>query len=266
MKKTVKIVLWSIAGLFAVLLLFSCFRTIPAGYAGVRTQFGAVVGNSVSAGLNFKIPFVQNIEKVDCRVQKLESATVAASKDLQTVTSNIAVNFSIVPENATTLFKEVGLNYKSVIIDPAVQETVKMVTAQYTAEELITKRGEVSIQMKQVLSDKISKHGIAIMDFNVVNFDFSDEFNKAIELKQVAQQQALKAEQDLSRIKIEAEQKIVQAQAEAESLRIQKQEITTELLELRKIEAQLRAIEKWNGELPNVTGDNIPFISIDQNK
>ena len=138
-----------------------------------------------------------------------------------------------------------------------------MVTAQYTAEEIITKRSDVSMKMTNLLTEKIAENGIKVEAFNVINFDFSEEFNNAIESKQIAQQQALKAEQDLNRIKIEAEQKTVQAQAEAEALRLQKQEITEDLLELRRIEAQLKAIEKWDGKLPTYNGgDAIPFIDI----
>ena len=119
------------------------------------------------------------------------------------------------------------------------------------------------MKMTDVLDEKISQNGIEIEAFNVINFDFSEEFNKAIENKQIAQQQALKAEQDLNRIKSEAEQKIVQAKAEADALKLQKQEITSDLLELRRIEAQLKAIEKWNGELPTYNGgDAVPFIEI----
>ena len=200
---------------------------------------------------------------MDTRIQKIEADAFAASKDLQTVTSKIAVNFSINPQQAGDLYKEVGVNFKSVIIEPAVQEVVKMATAQYTAEELIAKRGEVSAKMTQFLAEKISKKGIIINDFNVLNFEFSQDFNKAIEQKQIAQQQALKAGQDLERIRIEAEQKIVQAKAEAESLKLQKQEITSEMLELRKIEAQLKAIEKWDGKLPQYSGGSaIPFIDV----
>lgn len=258
-----KIITAAIIVILILIALFGSTRTIPAGFVGVRTQFGAVSGNPAPAGLNFKIPFIQHIDAVDCRIQKLEADSTAASKDMQTVTSKIAVNFSINPSMATNLYKEVGLNYRSVIIDPAVQEIVKMITAQFTAEELISRRSEVSAQMTKSLTEKISNRGITVNDFNVINFEFSEEFNKAIEAKQVAQQQALKAEQDLSRVQIEAKQKIAQAQAEAESLRLQKQEITSELLELRKIEAQLKAIEKWDGKLPTYSGsDAVPFIDI----
>ncbi|MBE6904350.1 MAG: prohibitin family protein [Ruminococcaceae bacterium] len=262
-KKIAKIIVTVIIILALIILALASVKTIPAGFVGIRTQFSAVTGGYVPAGLNFKIPFIQDIVPVDCRIQKIEADSTAPSRDLQNITSKIAVNFSIDTAMATTLYKDVGVNYRAVIIDPAVQEVVKMVTAQFTAEELISKRSEVSNLMTEGLTSKISSKGIIIHDFNVINFEFSDEFDKAIEAKQVAQQQALKAEQDLARIQIEAQQKIVQAQAEAEALKLQKQEITEELLELRKIEAQLSAIEKWDGKLPTYNGsDAVPFIDI----
>ena len=256
------ITVYSIIAILVIIALFSSLKSIPSGFVGIKTQFSAVIGKPLDPGLNFNIPFIQNIETMDCRIQKLEAEAVAASKDMQTVTSKIAVNFSINPAEAAGLYKEVGKNYTVVLVEPAVQEVVKMITAQYTAEELIAKRSEVSNKMTEFLNEKISKKGLLINDFNVLNFEFSVEFNKAIELKQVAQQQALKAQQDLERIKIEAEQKVVQAQAEADALKIQKQEITAELLRLREIEAQLKAIEKWDGKLPLYTGDGTPFIDL----
>jgi len=216
------IILIALIAIAILLLGFSSARSVPSGFVGIRTQFSAVIGVPLSPGLNLKLPLMQDIELMDCRIQKIEADSFAASSDLQIVTSKIAVNFSINPAMVQSLFQEVGTNYRSVVIDPAVQEVVKMVTAQYTAENLIAQRGEVSQKMTEMLTAKISSKGIIINDFNVLNFDFSEEFNNAIEQKQIAQQQALKAQQDLARIKIEAEQKIVQAQAEAESLKLQK--------------------------------------------
>ena len=253
-KKLIRnLVIGSLIVIVLIILAATSFRSVPTGFVGVRTQFGAVIGKELSPGLQVKVPFIQDIEIIDCRTQKIEADANAASKDLQNVSSKIAVNFAVNTESAVNLYKQIGSNYRSVVIDPAVQEVVK----------IITKRSEVSMKMTDLLDEKISQNGIEIEAFNVINFDFSEEFNKAIENKQIAQQQALKAEQDLNRIKIEAEQKIVQAKAEADALKLQKQEITSDLLELRRIEAQLKAIEKWNGELPTYNGgDAVPFIEI----
>jgi len=156
----------------------------------------------------------------------------------------------------------VGLAYGERIVDPAIGESVKAITAQYTAEELISKRSEVSSKIKEILSAKLATYYMVLDEINITEFKFSEEFNNAIEQKQIAEQQALKANLDLQRIEIEAKQKIEQAKAEAESLRLQKQEVTPELVQLREIEAKLKAIEKWDGKLPNVTGGAIPFIDV----
>ena len=156
------------------------------------------------------------------------------------------------------------MDYATRIVDPAIAEALKAVTAQYTAEELISKRSEVSMKVKEALHSKLSAYNIVLDEINIREFKFSEEFDRAIESKQVAEQQALKSKLDLERIKIEKEQEITRAQAQAEALRLQKQEVTPELIQLRQIEAQLEAIRKWDGKLPNVTGGATPFINVDK--
>jgi len=242
--------------LFGIILITNTIVTIPVGKIGIKTQFGAIKGNTLEAGLNFKIPFIQKVSEMNCQIQKIEIDASAASKDMQTVTSKIAVNYSIDKNIATTLYKEIGLKYQDIIISPTIQEVIKGVTAQYTAEELITKRSDVSTKISENLITKLESKGITISGVNIINFDFSTEYNKAIEAKSVAQQSTLKAQQDLERIKVEAEQTITKAKAEAEAMRLQKQELTPELI-------QKQAIEKWNGILPTTTaGQSIPFINI----
>ncbi|MEW6047239.1 MAG: prohibitin family protein [Bacillota bacterium] len=251
-------------GIAAVVFLFLVFRfwvVVPAGHRGVVLQFGAVKG-AIGEGLHFVLPVVRQVELVDVRVQKTETEAQAASRDLQTVRSLIAVNYHVDASAVDDLYRRVGMHYAATIIAPAVQECVKAVTAQYTAEELITERQQVSARMAEQLGAKLAPYGIVVDGFNVVNFDFSEEFNRAIEAKQAAEQLALKAQRDLERVKIEAEQKLTQARAEAEALKIQKQEVTPELLRLREIEATLKAIEKWDGRLPQVTGGAVPFLSV----
>src|SRR3990170_1067142 len=145
---------------------------------------------------------------------------------------------------------------------PVMQKVVKAVTAKYSAEELITKRPAVSEAMRANLAERLMAHNIAVDAFSIVGFSFSKIFMEAIESKQTAEQLALKAKRDLDRIKIEAEQKLTTARAEAEALRLQRANISPDLIELRKIEANLKAIEKWNGILPQVTGGAVPFIGV----
>jgi prohibitin 2 len=161
------------------------------------------------------------------------------------------------------VYQSIGLEFKERIIDPAILEVVKAVTARYSAEELITKRPIVSEEMRNDLELRLKTSNIAVDAFSIVAFNFSKVFTEAIESKQTAEQLALKAKRDLDRIKVEAEQKVTAAQAEAEALRLQRANISSDLIELRKIEANLKAIEKWNGILPQVTGNGgVPFIGL----
>lgn len=254
-----------IALLLAVLLMFTfVFRfwtIVPAGHRGVLLQFGAVK-DVLNEGFHLRAPIVQWVDLVDVRIQKGETEAAAASRDLQTVTSKIAVNYHVDPAFVGSLYQTVGKNYGPTIIAPAVQETVKAITAKYTAEELIAKRQDVSAEIKALLASRLLPYGIVVDGYNIVNFDFSQEFNKAIEAKQTAEQLALKAKRDLERVKIEAEQKVTQAQAEAEALRIQREQVTPELLRLREIEVQRMAVEKWDGKMPQVAGGALPFIQV----
>jgi regulator of protease activity HflC (stomatin/prohibitin superfamily) len=178
--------------------------------------------------------------------------------DLQQVRAKVAVNFHLDPNVAAKAFRDIGQSTAEIannILEPARPEAVKAVTAQFTAEQLITKRTEVRDKIAVLLREKLSRHGIILDEFAIVNFSFSPSFTSAIEAKVNAEQEKLKAERDLMRIRVEAEQKVTSAKAEAESLRLQRQEVTTDVL-------ALRTIEKWDGHLPQVTGGSIPMLDI----
>lgn len=249
--------------LILIFILINSFVIVNAGHRGVVVQLGAVRPVVLNEGIHLIIPFIQKVIQADVRVQKSQSEQTAASKDLQNVSTTVAVNFHVEPSTANKLYQNVGLAYVERIVDPFIGEAVKAVTAQYTAEELISKRSEVSSKIKENLSSKLSNYYMVLDEINITEFKFSQEFNNAIEQKQVAEQQALKANLDLQRIEIEAKQKIESAKAEAEALRLQKQEVSADLLKLREIEAQIKAIEKWDGKMPNVTGGAVPFINVD---
>jgi len=236
---------------------------VGAGQRGIVLNFGAVQKDVLEEGLHFRIPIMQNIAIMDVKVQKSLTNAAASSSDLQEVSSEVALNYHIIPDKANVVYQSIGIQFKERIIDPAVQEVVKAVTAKYTAEELITKRPAVSEAMRANLAERLLSHNIAVDAFSIVGFSFSKIFMEAIESKQTAEQLALKAKRDLDRIKIEAEQKITAAKAEAESLRLQRANISLDLIELRKVEANLKAIDKWNGILPQVTGGGaVPFIGV----
>ena len=236
---------------------------IGAGERGIVLNFGAVQKDVLGEGLHFRIPIMQRVALMDVKVQKSLTSAAASSSDLQEVSSEVALNYHIVQDKANVVYQSIGIQFKERIIDPAVQEVVKAVTAKYTAEELITKRPAVSEAMRANLAERLLEHNIAVDAFSIVGFSFSKIFMEAIESKQTAEQLALKAKRDLDRIKIEAEQKITAARAEAESLRLQRANISLDLIELRKVEANLKAIDKWNGILPQVTGGGaVPFIGV----
>jgi regulator of protease activity HflC (stomatin/prohibitin superfamily) len=238
------------------------FVVVGAGERGVVLNFGAVQDKVLGEGLHLRIPIMQKVVKLDVRVQKSQTDAEAASKDMQDTHSVIALNYHIQPEKANRVYQNLGQEFASRIIDPAMQEVDKAVTAKYTAVELITQREKVRTEIKTLLKQRLALYDINVDDFSIVNFKFSDQFTQAIESKQTAEQLALKANRDLERIKIEAEQKIAQAQAEAESLRLQKANVTPELIRLRQIEASMKAIEKWDGHMPSVTSTAIPFIDV----
>ncbi len=248
--------------LFIVLLMINPFVIIGAGERGIVLNFGAVQTDVLGEGLHFRIPIVQKIVKMDVKVHKSQTDAEAASKDLQDTHSVIAVNYHILPEKANWIYQNIGISYKERIIDPTVQEVVKAVTAKYTAIEVITQREKVRTEIKELLKQRLVVYNIVVDDFSIVNFQFSPQFSQAIEAKQTAEQLAFKAQRDLERIKIEAEQKITSAKAEAEALRLQKENVTPQLVKLRQIEATLKAIEKWDGHLPKVSSGAMPFIDV----
>lgn len=251
-----KIVITVVVVFILVILLLASFTSVRAGHSGVVTTFGKVSDQVLGEGLHFKIPFIQQIILVDNRVQKAEVACSAASKDLQTVSSTIAVNYKVLNSYSAEVYKNIGLDYESIIITPAIQECVKAVTAKFTAEELITNRQAIGDQMMELLKAKINSYGIDIQIFNITAFDFTAEYNAAIEAKQTAQQNALKAEQDLQRIRVEAEQTIAEAEAEAEAYRLKSEQITPEII-------LMNYIDKWDGHLPSVvSGDSSMMLDL----
>ena len=257
-----KIKKYIIAGVVVLVLLVlvsQSFSIVSAGHTGVVVTMGAVNDTVLSEGLQLKVPFAQRVVQIDNRTQKVESEGTASSKDLQIITYKVALNYKINTNASAKIYKTVGKDYEQIIIAPAIQESIKAVTAGFTAEELITRRQEVGDQIKESLSEKINPYGLSAEVFNIVNFDFSEEFNKAVEAKQTAQQQALKAEQDLTRIKVEAQQKVEQAKAEAESIKLIQETLATAPQYIEYIKWS-----KWDGQLPTVMGDGQYLLDVSQ--
>ncbi len=254
-----KTVIRIVAVILALLLLawLSPFGTISAGERGVHLRFGAVTGTVHGEGLYFRIPLIDSVQTIDIKIQKEETRSDAASRDLQTVHSVVALNFHVDPERVAKIYQDVGLQFKERIIDPAMQEAIKGSTAKFTAEELITKREAVREDIKTQLRTRLKERDILVDEFNIVNFEFSKVFNDAIEAKVTAEQQALAAKNKLEQIKFEAEQKVAEARGKAEAITIESNALKSnpQILELR-------ALEKWNGILPQVTSGGVPFINL----
>ncbi len=238
---------------------------VPPGHRGVIfNRVSGIKPVALNEGLNFVMPVLETAIVMDVRVQKDSYDATAASKDLQTVHTKVALNYRPVPEMTPKLYSEVGWDYSDRVIAPAVQEAVKATTARFTAEELITHREEVKKIIQEAVEKYVSKVNIRVEELYITDFDFSRQFAEAIESKQIAEQTALKAKRDLDRIKIEADQKIATARAEAESLRMQKEAITPQLIQLRQVDAQKLAIEKWDGRMPTVMmgGGSTPLLDL----
>lgn len=246
----------TVAALVVLLVLtaWQAIVIIDAGHVGVVTRLGAITGRNMEPGFNTKTPYIEDVTIFDVRVQKEQIGAAAASKDLQEVKATIAVNYRLDAMQAANVFQTIGSNYKERVVDPAIQEAFKASTALYTAEELITQREVVKLRALDVLQEKLIKFHVVIDELNIVNFDFSDSFNTAVEAKQVAQQNVEKAKRDLERNKIEAQQRIAEAEGQAKAQQLQQQTLTDRYL-------QLLAVQKWNGELPKVmAGEGMPFI------
>ncbi len=244
--------------IFALLSAVLATARVDAGFVGVVTRLGAVY-RVAYPGFVFKAPYIDGIVKIDTRTQKDQVDASAASKDLQAVTSTIAVNYHLDGKYATDVYQNVGVRYQDILVAPAVQNIFKATTAQYTAEELITKREEVRLKAEDALTKQLAEYHVIVENFNIVNFDFSPEFNAAIEAKVTAQQQVETAKQLLAKAQIEAQTAVAQAQGQADAQAALKNvgALTPEYL-------QYLALTKWNGILPQVTGGATPFIDVSQ--
>lgn len=251
----------------AALSLLSPIVIISAGERGVMTTFGKPDEIVFEPGIHFRVPLAQTMHLMDVRIQKGEGDGDAASKDLQSVHTKIAINYHLDPKQVVNVYMNIGPSTEIAadrIIIPAAQEAVKAVTARFTAEELVSRRTEVRDAIGSLLREKMQRHGLLLDEFAIVNFAFSRSFAEAIEAKVKAEQEKLKAERDLQRIEVEAKQKVASARAEADALALQRQQITSDLLALRRIENEREAIRKWDGKLPQMTGGAVPFIHLDK--
>jgi regulator of protease activity HflC (stomatin/prohibitin superfamily) len=253
--------------LIIFIFLWGSFATVPAGHRGVVLWWGSVEKRIMAEGFNFKIPIVEKVLKVDVRVQPHPFREIdAASKEYQMVKLTGMMNFHIDPAYVNDLYQKVGLDFANKVIDPAFNDFVKEVVPIYPITEILPKREEIRKRAMTKLGDNLTRYHIIVDDIYFANIRFSPEYERAIEAKQVAQQQVETQRQVLAQREIEAQQKVATAKGEAESIQVvaQGQAKANDLLSrsISPILVQYKSIEKWNGTLPQVTGGAVPFIDL----
>ena len=254
-----KVIIPVIAVLAVLIVAINSFVVVEAGHTGVVVTLGAVNEGVLQEGMHLKAPFVQDVVKIDNRIQKLEVKTEAFSKDLQSVDTVLAINYRVDTSKSYSIYKNIGADYENVLVIPAVNEVLKAITATYTAEESVTNRALISDGLIEGLNEKLNDIGLYVTDVNIIDFDFSDAFITAIEEKQVAQQQLLKAETEkqtkITNAEADAEAVKIKADAEAKANETIAKSRTDQVIENKKI-------EKWDGELPQVQGGSGTIIDI----
>lgn len=241
-------------------VITACSR-IDTGEVGIKTTNGKVSSPPLSAGLYFYMPILSTIHILNTKVQTVGQDSQAASSDLQNVQTQLTLNYHLGTQDPISHYTRLGSdqdNIEASIVKPAMSESFKAVVAQYTAEQLITKRALVSIAMQDTLAARLKQYDLYIDSVSITNFTFSPAYTAAIEAKQVAEQNASKAKNDLARITVEAQQKIVEAQAQASAMQLQKSVVTPDLIQLKQLDIQQKMIDKWDGHFPNtyMSGNN----------
>lgn len=275
-KKLAKIIGSVIIGILVLTAIFGSIGTISAGERGIKTKFGAIKG-TIPQGLYFKLPFIEKVHKMNVKTltinydrggdegdnKQTDTNLFGASKDLQDVAIGVVVNYHINPLKVESIFAQYSSveNYQNNVIEPVIRELVKSTSAKYTAEELVTKRAEFSDKVNGLLNEQFTIKDAVLERFSVTNFEFSKAFSQAIEAKVTATQNAEAAKNKLEQIKFEAQQTIEKAKAEAEAIRIQAQAINSQG---GADFVALKAVEKWNGQLPiqMIPGQSVPFINV----
>jgi len=253
--------------LVIIVILWGTFVIVPAGHRGVVLWWGSVENRIMGEGLNFKVPIAERVLKVDVRVQPHPFKEIdAASKEYQMVKLTGMMNFHINPAYVNDLYQKVGLDFANKVIDPAFNDFVKEVVPIYQITEILPKREEIRKRAMGKLGDNLARYHIIVDDIYFANIRFSPEYEKAVEAKQVAQQQVETQRQVLAQREIEAQQKVATAKGEAESIQVvaQGQARANDALSrsISPILVQYKSVEKWNGILPQVSGNAVPFIDL----
>jgi len=248
----------------ALVVVAGSMGIVGAGQRGVLLRFGAVTGEIKEEGLYFKIPFAEQVVLMSTQIQKYSAPASASSKDLQVVTTEVSLNYQLEGSKVGETYRNMRQDYENRVIQPFIQEAVKSTTANFDAEQLITQRPRVKAELQDLITKRLAPLGIGVVELSITDFRFTQVFQDSIEAKVKAVQQALEAENALKRVGFEAQQAIVKATAEAKGLELQKVQVTAQLLELRRIEVQRAAVDKWNGVMPTVvtSGGPVPMLDV----
>jgi len=288
--KLTRVIAW-VAIMSGYVILTTATGEMKEGSRGVVLRMGRATGQVIEPGFYMVTPLIDKVVEMDVTVQAEATVAQSASVDLQVVTTEVTINYHVDPANVAKVYSSYRSDITARVIRPAIQEAVKAATARYKAEELITKRAEAKGSISEILTTRLQEVGLIVDAVNVTDFDFSDEFNRTIESKVTALQEALKATNELERIKVEAEQRVTRAKAEADSvkldadaqayalqvnaaaqaeaLRLQKDAATPDLIQLRRVEAMLKALEKWDGKMPTYVGASgapVPILDVFQSQ
>ena len=250
-----------VGGIIAIIILFSSITIVGAGERGVLLTFGAFKGTVYQPGIHITIPFIQQIIRTNVRTEKIEQEkSEAYSHDLQVVDIHSVINYNIDPQQVGVVYQQYGTEFEDKVLMPNLEASVKQTIAKYTAEEILSKRSEVQSEIQKALQESVPSQFI-VTKYALVNESFSSEFEAAIEAKQVAEQNAEKAKNDLTKAQIDAESRIAEAKGEAEAIKIQAEAIQQQG---GAEYVNLKSVEKWNGVLPTymMSGGSVPFINI----
>lgn len=263
--KKLFITLGIIFACFIALLIINPFTIVGAGERGVVLTWGAFNGQVFDPGIHLLIPIAQSVVKMNVRTEKLSiDASEAYSHDLQNVKIESALNYNLDPKQVGVIYQQYGMEYEQKILYPNLEASIKQTVAKYSAEEILSKRGDVQTEIEDAFKRSIPTD-FTVTKYALVNESFSPTYEAAIEAKQVAQQNAEKAENELKQAKIDAESRIAQAQAEAQAIKLQSEAANNDkYVNLKALDVQLEAIKKWDGRLPTqmVPGGAVPFVNL----
>jgi regulator of protease activity HflC (stomatin/prohibitin superfamily) len=252
----------AVVAVIGFMLFMGSFFVVSPGDVAVKTRMGKLVG-SYGEGPHLKVPFLEGISKFSIQIERTDIKTEAFSKDLQQMTCDLAVNHRIQQNTIESVYRNLGPNYVNNILNPMVQEILKAITAKYSAEEVIANRMAVVKELNEVAKAKLLEKEIIITDISIVDLSFRDDFMKAVEAKQIAEQQAKQAEKLVAKAKQEADQMIATARGQAEALKLQREQITPMMLESKRLDITREAVAKWGGGVPQYMGGNMPVPFID---